>query len=178
MNKAELRKKYLEIRKGIQNRSEKTIEICRYVKNTAAQCSTVFAYYAVGSEADITSAFSEMNNVYCPISYENSEMKFAPCSRDTKTGMYGITEPCGKPVDIVPDIVFVPGVAFDISGTRIGYGKGYYDRFLSKINTVKIGVCFEEQLSYELLEHDAYDIKMDMIITQKGIYTPGKERIL
>ncbi len=176
MNKDSLRKKYLDIRKNIECRGQSDFLIQKYVKEVSQKYSSVFSYYASGSEADIEDAFSSFSGrVYCPVSYENSVMEFFECNGKTKIGMYGIKEPCGDKADITPDVVFVPGVAFDKSGGRIGYGKGYYDRFLSCVNTLKIGVCFDEQLSCILFPCDKFDIKMDMIITQSGILTCGKE---
>ena len=61
------------------------------------------------------------------------------------------------------DLFLVPGVAFDMSGKRMGFGKGYYDRYLLDLDTYKIGICFREQLD-DNIPTDEYDIKMDEII--------------
>ncbi len=89
---------------------------------------------------------------------------------DLTAGAYGIPEPkTVTPADISDiDIVLVPGIAFDRHGARIGFGQGYYDRFLSRFRGTKIGICHDMQLldSVPSLPHDS---KMDMIITEKGI---------
>ena len=85
-------------------------------------------------------------------------------------GKFGIPEP---PLDYgrvlrSPDVVFVPGLAFDIYGFRIGYGGGFYDRFLARVSPLaKIGVCFGFQLFSEL-PHDPFDIPVDYITTEKN----------
>ena len=66
------------------------------------------------------------------------------------------------------DLVVVPGVAFDCSGHRIGYGKGCYDKLLRKTKAVKIGLAFELQLISEVPK-EAHDVPMDKIVTEKRI---------
>lgn len=69
------------------------------------------------------------------------------------------------------DLVIMPGLAFDRQGGRLGYGKGYYDRFLHQIrvDATKLAVCFECQLFPEIPVTD-HDVRMDMLITEKRIY--------
>jgi 5-formyltetrahydrofolate cyclo-ligase len=68
------------------------------------------------------------------------------------------------------DIVIVPGVVFDIYKNRIGMGGGFYDRFLKDIRrTLKVALAFEFQILNEKLPIDEYDIKVDIIITEKRI---------
>ena len=81
---------------------------------------------------------------------------------------YGIPEPdpniCTpvKPEDI--DIVLVPGLAFDHQMNRLGRGKGFYDKLLTQIKGTKIGVCFQEQISNDILPTDPWDQKVDILI--------------
>lgn len=90
---------------------------------------------------------------------------------DLKKGAYGIPEPRtvneAEIKDI--DIALIPGIAFDRHGNRTGFGKGYYDRFLSEFKGVKIGICYDFQVQPSV-PADAHDIKMDFIITEKRIY--------
>jgi 5-formyltetrahydrofolate cyclo-ligase len=71
---------------------------------------------------------------------------------------------------IVPDIAIVPGLAFSLSGHRLGFGTGYYDKYFAKNKNIitKIGVCFHENL-YEYIPYQPHDVKMDYIITDKTI---------
>ena len=86
---------------------------------------------------------------------------------------YGIPEPIGgiavKETDI--DIVFIPLLAFDKSGNRVGYGKGYYDRFLSKCrkDAMKIGLSFFPPVD-SIEDVDFFDKKLDFCITPESVY--------
>ncbi|MDP4107760.1 MAG: 5-formyltetrahydrofolate cyclo-ligase, partial [Bacillota bacterium] len=68
------------------------------------------------------------------------------------------------------DLVVVPGVAFDIRRNRIGYGGGYYDRFLKKTSFAcfKVGLAFEAQIADEV-PIDRYDVPLHMVITENAI---------
>ena len=76
------------------------------------------------------------------------------------------------------DIIVLPGIAFDSSGTRIGFGKGYYDRFINSLtNTpILVGLCFEEQLCNDNLPYDEHDKKVDYIITDQQFVKITKNR--
>lgn len=94
---------------------------------------------------------------------------------DLKEGFRGIMEPSEElPVaDIDSDkaIMVMPVVAFDEDKNRVGYGGGVYDRYLSTHNVIKkIGVAYEEQKVDKIDDIDSFDIKPDVIITQKSIY--------
>jgi 5-formyltetrahydrofolate cyclo-ligase len=85
---------------------------------------------------------------------------------------YAIGEPEKSAATLVPDIIFTPLLSCDRQGTRIGYGKGFYDRtiaFLRKTEKkpVIVGICFHVQLSDDKLPCDENDQKLDIIITEK-----------
>ncbi len=90
---------------------------------------------------------------------------------DLRAGSYGILEPANESIRevdaVLVDMVIVPGVVFDIRKNRIGYGAGYYDRFLRAIrpDSMKIGVAFELQV-LESVPADYHDIPMDIIVTE------------
>lgn len=80
-------------------------------------------------------------------------------------------EPPSKNPELKPEnfeIIFVPGVAFDLRKGRIGYGGGFYDKILRKTNAFKIGVAFSFQI-FKKLPLEIHDQKVDIIITEKGI---------
>lgn len=88
---------------------------------------------------------------------------------------WGILEPSGENQEKIEqkeiDLVIIPLLVFDKNGNRVGYGKGFYDRFLQQCNPkiLKIGVCLEEAI--ETIEDvDEFDIKMDFCITPDKIY--------
>ena len=87
-----------------------------------------------------------------------------------ETIMSGKLKQPSNNIKIVPHIAILPGLAFSISGDRLGFGTGYYDKYFAQIGTkiTKVGVCFHENL-YECLPRESHDTKMDYIITDKTI---------
>ncbi len=88
-----------------------------------------------------------------------------------KEGKFHVMEPIDDSNLFIinrPVICFAPGMAFSKEGHRIGYGGGYYDRFLKNKDILKIGTCFEEQI-YSFLP-ERHDIDMDVVITDTSIY--------
>ena len=85
---------------------------------------------------------------------------------------YGILEPTSFENKVAVneiDLVIVPGIVFDINGYRIGYGGGYYDRFLVKIPQEKtLGICFDFQI-IDCVPRNSYDVRVKKIITEKRI---------
>lgn len=143
----------------------------------------IMTYYSFRNEVLtdelINNAFDNKKTVVLPKSIKEGS-QILPCIitslSDLKKENYGIMEP---PTDNLLerdklDIVFVPGVGFDKRGFRIGYGAGYYDRFLSDYKGIKVGVCFELQV-VDHAYNDEHDIAMDYIITEKGIIKTGDE---
>jgi 5-formyltetrahydrofolate cyclo-ligase len=93
-----------------------------------------------------------------------------------KRGAFGIMEPCptGRNFDLdEADIFVVPGVAFDLKGHRIGYGKGYYDKTLHRLEGQGrlVGLCYDFQL-VDRIVGEPHDVKMDLIISEKRIVRP------
>jgi len=90
---------------------------------------------------------------------------------DLTPGDYGILAPSHEqalPVSII-DLIIIPGVGFDRTGNRIGHGKGYYDRLLSKTtHAIRVGLAFEFQVM-DSIPTDTHDIIMDLIITEQQI---------
>ena len=91
------------------------------------------------------------------------------------TGMYGILEPdtettCAVNAEFI-DLVVVPGVVFSLNKYRIGYGAGYYDRFLARLKPecTKVGLAFDIQIE-DIVPVEEHDIAMDIIITESRIF--------
>lgn len=82
---------------------------------------------------------------------------------------WGVYEPTRDNEVKLPErlLVIVPMVAGDFQLSRLGYGKGYYDRFLGSVKTTKVGLCFNCNLSWAPLPVESFDIKMDRIITNQ-----------
>jgi len=96
--------------------------------------------------------------------------------QNLRPGFFGILEPADgvrRPLDSIDwDLAVVPGVAFDRLGHRIGFGKGYYDKLLAAKNSHKVGLAFGFQI-VEPFETLAYDVAMDLIITENEIIQPA-----
>lgn len=96
---------------------------------------------------------------------------WAPDTR-MKTGHHGIPEPASAQ-PVVPDLLIVPCVGFDVEGYRLGYGGGYYDRTLAAWPAAKrpvtVGVAYEACRTNALLR-EAHDIPLDLIITDEACY--------
>ena len=137
---------------------------------------TVLTFYPVGSEPAILpiaeAALTLGKRVAFPLCHpEGPFMTFHSVdSLDALTnGSYGIPEPDGiSPAvsELEDAICIVPALAFDENGYRLGYGKGYYDRFLSSFDGVSVGLVFSSLLLCDL-PRDEYDEKVDIIITEK-----------
>ena len=112
-------------------------------------------------------------NISLPIIRENNQMDFFEWKNNDplKINKYGIAEPISAK-KIYPDIIFVPLVAYDDHLNRLGYGGGFYDRYLKKIAKIKkilkIGLGFSYQ-ELKKIPINKYDKKLDLIITEKKI---------
>ncbi len=149
---------------------------------------TVFLYASYNNEADTTRiiehSLSVGKRVCCPrVNKENEalcEMSFYEIKdmSELTAGYKGIPEPKEtlKKVNEIPEksIIIIPMVAFDEKLSRVGYGKGFYDRYLNTHKFDKIvGVAFEGQ-KVECVECSEFDMKPEMIYTEKMVYGDGK----
>ena len=101
----------------------------------------------------------------------NGNMRFylVKTMDDLNRGYFGLLEPmdyCMEVSTFFDSICIVPGLAFDELGYRLGYGKGYYDRFHREVHTVSIGVCMDCCVELSL-PHDNFDKKMDFVVTER-----------
>ncbi len=140
----------------------------------------IFAFAGFGSEVSTLNAVFKMINsgkkVSLPRVIDDTTMEFFEVRKisDIQKSSYGIPEPRGnnEPVDYRPDIIIMPGVAFDRKFNRLGYGKGYYDRYLRLKGydrfVWKIALGFSCQVVHRV-PVDKYDVAMDMVITEKDV---------
>ena len=133
----------------------------------------VGAYYAFGSEVKtdliVQKAKALGKKVALP-SVEGESLTFYELSsgKYLVKGRFGIMEPLPYgPVDKI-DLLLVPGIAFDKKGYRLGYGKGYYDKFLAKKEVFSVGLAYSFQL-IDSLPSGEYDKRMHAIATEDGI---------
>ncbi len=172
--KNELRKKYLEIRNNIINKEEKDNIIFNKVINNVyvKNAKTILIYVSINSEVDtkkLIAYFLKNKKVAVP-KIENNTMNFYYINslNDLKIGTYYILEPTTniKVTDFKDTISITPGICFSKDNYRIGYGKGYYDKFYSKHNIYSIGLCYKECL-IENFTKDKYDIKINAVISDE-----------
>lgn len=99
---------------------------------------------------------------------------------DVQRGRFGILEPDSGPVAMDvgkgKSVCAVPGVAFDITGRRIGYGGGYFDRFLSEYAGIAVGLAYDFQV-VPSLPHEAHDCMMDAVLTQTRLLRGNRNRL-
>ena len=107
------------------------------------------------------------------------QQAFLDSTYDLKKGRFGIFEPdesCEKYCVFDNALCIVPALSYDKDGYRLGFGMGFYDRFLADYNGIKLGLCYDNCMS-ESFCHDGYDISVDKVFTDKDIYTINtKER--
>ena len=140
---------------------------------------SVFLYLSFSHEAGtdklLQSLLEKGKTVYCP-RVEGKEMEAVLYGEDLSLSAYGIREPLGKAFEGDIDVAVVPLLAVDERGNRLGYGGGYYDKYLSAHkNTLKIGYCYDEQIVREL-PVDGNDVRMDAVVTDKRIVTLAKTK--
>ena len=120
-------------------------------------------------------AFGAHRQASLPVVTNRGEaLQFRAWAPDTpmKTGHHRIPEPATEVV-VMPDLLFVPCVGFDVEGYRLGYGGGYYDRTLAAwpgaTRPVTVGIAYEACRT-DALQREAHDIPLDLIITEAACY--------
>lgn len=139
---------------------------------------TVFTYCSVNDEID-TRAFMraclDQGKVLCVPRCEKERGLMTARRIHTETelcpGKYGIPEPSANADCVSPekiDLCIVPCLAIDLSGRRLGYGGGYYDRFLRLVLGKTAALCAESRIM-RAIPHDAFDVPCDLIYTERRI---------
>jgi 5-formyltetrahydrofolate cyclo-ligase len=185
VTKSEIRKKYKSLRKSlseseIDNRSlaisNELLKLSIWGKSFYHIFLTIEEQKEVNTEYILNILSGKDKNIVISRSnFEDYSMSHFLLSDSTKLkkNKYNIPEPIdGIEISISKiDVVFVPLLAFDINGNRVGYGKGFYDRFLEacKSDTIKIGLSFFEAET-ESIDTSRNDIKLDYGITPAKIY--------
>ena len=189
--KAEQRSMFLEQRKAFSNEKifEKSKAVCERIISSYSFrfADTILMYSAVRNEIDLKDVFeraiADGKNVYFPKTYGKGKMQFFKVSKlvELEEGNFNVLEPSeDKPIFDEQKsghvLCLVPGVAFDKRGYRIGYGAGYYDRFIKNGEIIFAGVTFDELLCQEVVFDKRHDKKVDMIFTEERVYVVGKEK--
>jgi 5-formyltetrahydrofolate cyclo-ligase len=170
---------------------ERSVELSAAVAGAIAasdvfrSAGTVLTYLAFGSEVDLTSladvtgaAHGHRARFAVPLTHSPDALLTFHLleGAELRTSRSGFREPLAAAPQVSlaeVDLVLVPGLAFDVTGARLGYGKGFYDRFLAQLATVDpgvpaVGVTLDE-LVLDALPTDPHDMRVSHLATQSGV---------
>lgn len=181
--KSKTRQRHHAIRRSLQSaewKQKSELIINRLMLSEAFKSNdTVHTYVSMDSNREvytidfIEACFKAGKEVIVPRMKSEGELSH---HRITSTdslikNKWGVYEPTGKDEVQLPNefLIIVPMVAADFKCNRLGYGKGYYDRFLSSVKATKIGLCFNCNLCWTPLTVESFDIKMDAIFTDRFV---------
>jgi len=181
LSKEKLRRRFLLLRKKRHffpdvNFFKPLIQLMNRKRN-----KSISLYYPSNYEVDTRKLFEILKLrkgliTSLPIISPKRTMKFIKWefAEPLQVNSYGFLEPAVDKRTTNPDLILVPLLAYDRFHNRLGYGKGYYDRFLGKYlkknkNTLTIGVAFSFQ-KYKKIPTSKFDIKLDYILTERGIF--------
>ncbi len=181
-----VRKSFQEVRDHLtpQERTEKSQAIWTKLKETRyyGEAKAIMIYISVGSEVETRACITEMlaggKRVVVPycrsVGNELGIAEILDFENDVAEGAFNIPEPVERlrnnflKSDL--QLVICPAVAFDIYGSRLGHGKGFYDVFLKELRgrTPLVGFAFDCQIRQDNLPFEYHDVPMDQVITESG----------
>lgn len=182
--KKEERAYYREVRRGLSPARRRTADFVMGTRiltlGSYRACDTLLAYISTSLECDtsavIKRALSEGKRVAVPKCLPETrglEFYIITSPDDLREGFYGIPEPdvsvCERLDSFEGSLCLVPGLAFDLRGFRLGFGGGYYDRFLSGFTGATAAVCYDDCVADEL-PADEHDMRIQALITEKKTY--------
>ncbi len=169
--KAALRREVLKKRTAYDG-AEDSSAIVKAIKSLDVfkKAKSVMIYMPIKGEVDVRGLLSEEKIFLTPVT-DGDDMYAALLDGQMIKGNFSVPEPKEKkPFDKDKiDAVIVPGTVFGKDFNRIGFGKGYYDKFLRGMKAVKIGVCYSFQ-TVESIEAEPHDVKLDYIITEGEVW--------
>lgn len=177
--KSEIRKKLISEREHISSdeRERLSSEISKRVisldevKNADLILCFVSKVLEVSTENIFRFAFNMGKAVAAPVCIGNDMIfRYIESFDDLELGSFSVREPkeyCSEAVVTDRTVCITPGLCYNMNGFRIGYGKGYYDRFFAKNKCIKIGACFEEFIRD--FTPDINDIAADLVVTQNRV---------
>ena len=182
--KEQLRKKFFTLRKKkyFDMPSDKFYQLTNYIKKKydVKKKKLIALYYPSNYEVDVLKIANNLKKTkfkfLLPKILDGNYLKFEKWNeRDIlSVNKFGIPEPLKTRKNYLPDLVIVPMLAFDDKKNRLGYGKGFYDRYLSKLKKLNkkmeaIGVAFSFQ-NYKKIPSSKYDFKLNSVFTDKGFF--------
>lgn len=183
------RSHFIKLRKDISNESRFLLDTALF-SNAALlpqylDAEILLCYYPIKGEPNILPLVRHAQTIgktiAFPISHtEDRRLSFHVLSDLSAlvTGAYGIPEPPAELPELTDfdhALCLVPALAFDKKGHRLGYGGGYYDKFISKFKGITLGLAYSE-FFVDTIPTEAHDAAVDIIITEKGGYFPYEER--
>ena len=170
IEKAELRKRMRMVRDMVDDHLMRSVQLWAGVAELEEyrRASSVMAFVGFNGEPDTDPLFARLSvegkRLLLP-RVEPSGIVAVDGDSPMAVSKFGVSEPTGPPVGLGEiDFVIVPGLAFTTAGDRLGYGQGYYDRFLPTVAAPSIGVCFTEQLVDEM-PLAAHDVRVGMVVS-------------
>lgn len=181
VTKSSLRKKAVETRLTLPDHASRNRAIANRLEayDVYRESGDVYAYVSMSEEVDthtiIERAIRLGRSVFAPRVITNSSLEWVQIdSIDAlHPGAFGVLEPVGPASSKATAdgaVALVPGVAFDREGFRLGWGKGYYDRFLSTFNGRTIALAFDCQI-YDAVPVEAHDQPVEFLVTESEIFT-------
>lgn len=185
--KKSIRQQILKQRNSMTNEEVQRLsaQICRNIKELDAykKAEKICLYMPVNNEVDVTlladDAWNDGKTLWLPKTSGNA-MGFFKFMQDTalSVGTYGIMEPVSDE-KLEPDettLVLMPGLAFSPEGGRIGYGGGYYDRFLNRWDDCRTAaVCYQFQILHGI-PVEVHDVKPDIIVSEISLVVPACQK--
>lgn len=187
--KTELRAKYKAIRHEMNVSDKKKVDKMIVDKLFEMDCikntETIITYVSTPIEVDthqlINKALTMGKKVAVPKCIAGTrfmDFYYISSINDLEPATFSVLEPrldiCEKAINLSKSVCIVPGLAFDVRGYRLGYGKGYYDRFLSSYMDIKIGLCYCS-CTVTHLQNGRFDCPVDFVVTEKYIKRIKKE---
>ena len=178
--KKELRNKYKKIRNSIHSENLDNL-IYNYIigLDEFIYARDILIYYSINDEIDtlklIKYSLEHKKRVFIPRCDNDMDFYLINNLNSLKKGKFNIMESTSDINNYCNSICITPGICFDNSFYRIGYGKGYYDNFFKNYDGVKIGLCYDDCL-IDNCYHDKYDIPVDIIVTDKKILKYDKRK--
>jgi 5-formyltetrahydrofolate cyclo-ligase len=175
--KAVLRQK---IRAALENispavRAVESIDLCDRLEAQLRSAHTILFFAPLSDELDVWPLLEKFMAAgkTCALPFFDSALKTYSARRvqnlaaDISTGKFDVREPAARCEEVPPeklDLILVPGMAFDWNGNRLGRGRGFYDRLLSKTRSVKCGVGYDFQLVGKI-PAEPHDAKVNFVVT-------------
>lgn len=176
------RRRYYALRASINPQKRQIMNECILVKLLSLtqdlECKLLLSYVSTEFEVDtknlinlVLCAGIDVAVPKCKDSLNEIEFYRINSISELVKGRYGLLEPQGEPAKKVTyyknSLCIVPGICFDRHGNRMGYGKGFYDRFLTNFSGVSVGICYSVQLSDDDLPIVPLDVPLNIIFTEK-----------